>query len=370
MTPRQRVQAALDFQPPDRLPCNESFWDGTVAAWREQGMPTDVDPADFFQFDICSMFLDASPRLEQRILHREGGFITYNDRFGYTVRKRDGLSGTLEFLEHVTVDRAAWERIKPQFHLSDDPAKPARIDQASYFAHFDAYPSWQQAVEQYQRLRKTDRYLLYTAYGPWEATWRHRDMERLLLDVATDPDWVAEMADTYQDLVISILDKCLALGMRPDGFFMVEDLGWNLSLLISPGHWRRILRPAVVRLGEYLARHDIAFWIHSDGAIAPLLDDLIECGVQALNPLEVTAGCDSVEVRRRYGRRLALYGNIDVKKMLGPRAQLEAEIRRKAPLARQGGFIMHSDHSVPPQVSLDRYRGMLELARNVFDQSR
>jgi hypothetical protein len=59
--------------------------------------------------------------------------ITYRDRFGYTVRKQDGRSGTMEFSEHVTIDRDAWGRIKPRLALSPDPNEPARIDDASYF---------------------------------------------------------------------------------------------------------------------------------------------------------------------------------------------------------------------------------------------
>lgn len=366
MNHRQRVEAALRFERPDRLPCNESFWDGTLDAWRKQGMPSDVEPADVFDFDLCTMFLDASPRLEQKILDRGDGYITYEDRFGYTVRKLDGLSGTMDFLDHATADRDAWDRIQRRFTLSADPDAPARIDGASYFAHFDAYPSWTGAAEQYRTLRATDRYMLFAAYGPWEATWRHRGMERLLFDVAEQPDWVAQMARTYQDLVLAILQRCLDERMKPDGFLMVEDLGWNLSMLMSPTTWRTILKPSVARLGEFLAGRGIDLWMHSDGAIFPVLDDLVDCGVRVLNPLEVAAGFDVVEVRKRYGRRLAFYGNVDVKKMLAGEAELRAELERKIPPARQGGYILHSDHSVPPQVDYARYEWMLKTAREIY----
>jgi hypothetical protein len=175
MTSRQRVQAAIAFQPPDRLPCGELFWDGTLDLWRTQGMPTDVSVEDFFGLDLCCMFLDASPRFPQRIVREEGQFTVYEDRFGYTVRRPTGRLGSLEFLSHVTTDPAAWEMIKPRFVLKDD--EPARIDEASYFAHMHAYPDWPTARAKFDRLRDSDRYLLFRAYGPWNATWRHRGME-------------------------------------------------------------------------------------------------------------------------------------------------------------------------------------------------
>ncbi len=366
MNHRERVKAALAFERPDRLPCNESLWDGTLEVWREEGMPAEVSAADYFDFDLCSMSIDASPRLEQKILVREGGYITYKDRFGYTVRKQDGISASMEFSDHVTTDREAWERLKPEFALVDDPDEPARLDEASYFAHFDPYPSWVQVREKYERLYAGERYMLFQAYGPWEATWRHRGMEKLLMDVAMEPDWVAEMGETYMELVVAVLERSLKEGMRPDGVFLVEDLGSTRSTLISPASWRKVYRPLWERMGAFLRDEGIDFWLHTCGAAQPLVDDLIECGVRVLNPLQAAAGFDAVPLRREYGERLVFYGNIDVKKMLGSREELEAEIRRKVPVAREGGFIFHSDHSVPPQVSFEQYSWMLRTAREVF----
>ena len=368
MNHRQRIQAAIRYERPDRLPVSESFWDGTIDQWRQQGMP-DVDPADYFDYDLASMSLDASPRLAQKILHRADGMITYCDRFGYTVRKRDGISSSMEFSDQVTTDREAWERLKPRFVLSDDPAEPARIDDKSYFAHFDPYPSWDEAVVKYNRLRETDRYLQFTAYGPWEASWRHRAMDKLLMDIALEPDWIRDMADTYVDLVIAILARCIELGMKPDGMFLIEDLGSTRSLLFSPASWRATLGPAFGRLGAFLGSHKIDFWIHSCGAIQPIVDDLVERGLNVLNPLQVSAGVDLAEMRKRYGTRLAFFGNIDVHKMTGPQEVLYDELRRKVPLAREGGYIFHSDHSVPPTVSFERYCWMLDTARKLFDES-
>ncbi|NQT50748.1 hypothetical protein HQ576_01790, partial [bacterium] len=302
MTHRERVQAAVRFEPPDELPCNESPWEQTLAAWRAQGLPPDVSLADYFAFDLAHMYLDASPRFEQRVLARHDGLVRYEDRFGYTVEKPEGISATLHFLEHKTTDPQAWERIKPRFALSGDPTEPARIDDASYFGHFAPYPTWDEAVAKYQRLRDTGRYLLFVFYGPWEATWRHRGMEPLLYDVALHPEWVRNMADTYLALVLAILQRCLDLGMRPDGILAIEDLGAKNGPLISPASWRQTLQPGFAGLGAFLRQHGLDFWMHSDGAIQPLLDDLVDCGVQVLNPLEAKAGMDAVELRQRYGR--------------------------------------------------------------------
>jgi uroporphyrinogen decarboxylase len=195
-------------------------------------------------------------------------------------------------------------------------------------------------------------------------------MEQLMMDLVEEPDWIVEMAETYQTLVIDILRRCLKLGMKPDGYMMFEDLGWRKSMLISPQAWRACLKPSVARLGQFLHDHGIAFWMHSDGAIQPIIDDLLECGLHVLNPLETAAGLNVVEMRQRFGKRLAYYGNIAVTKMLGPQEELLKEIEAKVPIARGGGYIFGSDHSIPPQVSFERYQWMLETARECFDRSR
>jgi len=369
MTHRERIQAAVAFETPDRLPCHESPWEQTLAAWRTQGMPRDVALEDHFDFDLSFMFLDASPRFEQRILERGAGSITYEDRFGYTIRKAEGINATLHFLDHHTKGLKTWDGVKRRMVLEADAAAPARIDDASYFGHFDPYPSWAEAVQKYRRLRAANRYLLFTVYGPWEATWRHRGLENLLTDVATDPKWVRDMADTYQDLVLAILRRCLDYGMKADGLLIIDDLGSSTGPLLSPTWWCGIFQPAVSRLGAFLREHDIAFWMHSDGAIGPFLDSLVECGVQVLNPLEAKAGMDAVALRERYGRRLAFFGNIDATKMYGPLEDIRTELERKIPLARQGGYIMHSDHSCPPEVTYERYCWILDTARQIFERS-
>jgi uroporphyrinogen decarboxylase len=366
MNSRERVQAALQFDPPDRLPANESPWEQTAAAWYEQGIPQGMSLADYFGFDIAMMYLDTSPQFEMKVLDQAAGNITYEDRFGYTITKPAGVSATMRFHRHVTIDRTAWGSVRQRFTLQTGPVVPARIDDSMYFGHFDPYPTWEQAVKKFRRLRDTGRYLLFMCYGPWEATWRHRGMENLLIDVATDPDWVADMADTYQTLVIEVLGHCLELGMKPDGVLTADDLGTAHGPLMSPQMWAAVFKPQVARLGSFLQRHDIAFWLHSDGGISPLIDSFVDAGIDVLNPLEAKAGMDVVDLRQRYGKRLAFYGNIDATKMGGPPSLIRAELERKIPQARGGGYIFHSDHSCPPDVSLGRYQWILATARAIF----
>jgi uroporphyrinogen decarboxylase len=338
--------------------------------WTQEGMPAGVTPADHFGWDIEGMSIDASARFDMVIHSRADGFITFEDRAGYTVTKADGRSGTLHFLSHKTKTRDDWEKITKPLLTLDDPSGTARIDSASYFGHFDPYPTWDEAKRRFDTLHARGRFVTFTAYGPWEATWRHHALDELLLDVVQEPGWCADMFATYTDLLIAVLQRGLDLGMKPDGLFLIEDMGFKTSLLISPKTWDALLRPCYERIHSLLRRHGIRFLMHTDGRMWDLLPRLIEVGVEALNPFECAAGMDIAELRRRYPRKLACYGNISAAGLLGERSALEQELLRKIPHAAGGGFIMHSDHSIPFGVRYEQYRWARQRAQEIFAATR
>jgi uroporphyrinogen decarboxylase len=370
MTSRERICAALNFEPPDRLPVCDALWDGLQQDWIQEGMPAEVSLADHFGWDIEAMFVDASARFDTWILSRGNGRITFEDRAGYTVDKEDGKSGTLHFLAHKTKTRDDWENLTKPRMVLNDPSGTARVDSVSYFCHLDPYPTWAEAKAKFDAIYARGRFVNFAAYGPWEATWRHRSLDQLLFDVLDEPDWCADMFATYTDLLIAVLQRSLDLGLKPDGLLLVEDMAFKTSLLISPRTWDALLRPCYERIRALLRRHDIRFLMHTDGRMWDLLPRLIEVGVEALNPFECAAGMDIAELRQRYPRQLTCYGNLSVTGLLGDRAALDAELMRKIPFAAGGGFILHSDHSIPFGVRYAQYRWACQRAQDLFASAR
>jgi len=357
---RTRVKNAIKRRPIDRIPRYDAFWEDTLTAWGSDGYPRGTNPEDVFNWDIVMMSLDLSMRQKQELLFQDGEYMTVRDRFGYTVRKAIGKSRTIEFSNHATKDRQAWKCLKPKFRL--DPNEPARLDDKSCFLHMDEYPTWSEVKHKYDCLRKTRKYIAFEAYGPWEGTWRHRGYSELMMDLALDPDWVSEMGGTLVNLLMACLGHCIELDITPDALFLADDVACNKGLLFSPKTWRKVFKPSYIRLGDFLKRHEISFWLHCCGNCEALLDDLIECGVQVIQPLQVQAGMDVRKLKPTYGEKLTFWGNIDAHAMSGPADVLEAEVRDKITAAKQGGgYIYHSDHSVPPEVSYERYKWIMKL---------
>ncbi len=362
MNGRERVLCTLDHRATDRIPICDAFWVDTLARWRKEGLPRDVEPEEHFDFDIRTMGIDASPRFEPELLCDDGEMITLRDRFGYVVRKSKFKSRTMDFISHPVSNRGDWNRVKERFRLT--AAEPARIDTETFPFRLDAGPTWDVARRRHEILRGSEKYILASAYGPCEAVMRLRGFEATLYELHDDPELIRDMAATYTTFLTQVIARCLAEPIVFDGFYMIEDLAGTNGMLFSPGMWRELFKPSVERIGEFLRDNDLAFWMHSCGNGEPVYEDLIECGLQVINPLEAKSGLDVRQLKKSYGDRLTFFGNIDVRAMAGSAEEIENEIRAKLPPARQnGGYIYHSDHSVPPEVSFERYRHVMDLVR-------
>jgi len=133
-------------------------------------------------------------------------------------------------------------------------------------------------------------------------------------------------------------------------------------MLFSPRSWRAIFKPLYAELGRFFKANGISFWLHCCGNCEEIIPDFIECGLNVLQPLQAHSGMDVRKLKPLYGDKLTFWGNIDVTKMSGPPEALEAEIRDKIPFAMQGGgYMYHSDHSIPPEVTFERYKWIMEL---------
>ncbi|MBN1963088.1 MAG: hypothetical protein JW910_00475 [Anaerolineae bacterium] len=363
LTSRARIKTLLRHQEPDRIGLWDAYWEDTLARWQEEGLPAGTTPQELLGFDFDTLYMDASLRLPERLVEETDAYTIREDKHGFTAQQWKGKAGALGYTAHAVNDWEDWRRLRPR--LAVDVGGTARIGPVSYFEPFVAYPAWDEVTALCCTLRQREHFVLLHVYGPFEATWRKRGFEQSLMDVVLEPALLADMFAAHVDLVIATLEHARTLGIVPDGLFLVEDLGMNSGPLFSPRHYDALLWPLHKRLGDYLHGQGIAYFIHSDGDIRKLIPRLIAAGIEVLQPMEAKLGLDVCEFKREYGADLCFMGNIDATRMNGEPGVVEAEIRRKVTAARQdGGYIYHSDHSVPPTVSWDRYRWIIERVKH------
>ncbi|HUT52334.1 MAG TPA: uroporphyrinogen decarboxylase family protein [bacterium] len=156
------------------------------------------------------------------------------------------------------------------------------------------------------------------------------------------------------------------IGMpRLGAVFMSDDLAHTGGLLVSPEVYRKYVFPWYRKIGEVLDSAGLPFIFHSDGNIIPVLDDLADCGIKAIHPIEPQA-MDIVEVKKKFGDRFCIFGNIDLDYTLtlGSTDEVEAKVKERIKkLAPGGGYGLAASNSVPDYVKPENYRKMVESAK-------
>jgi len=346
MNSRERVKRVLAGGVPDRVPISDGFWTTTLERWWREGLPQGVWPHDYFQFDLVFIGGDYSMQLPERLVEQTENTRTYWDSDGALRRDSHISDGwTSQWLDYSIKTRQDWARYR--HHLAFNPSRiPAS------------------ALDAYQRARAQDRAVLYSGHACFHPTWSRLGMANEMILMVEDPDFINDLFAAHAQLIIDIYDAMRRMGLEFDGARLADDLGYVKAPLISPGMYAELVLPHHKRICDHLARDGVKTMLHSDGNVAPLIPGFLQAGFVGLHPLEAKAGLDVRELKPQYGSRLILFGNIDVRKLSGTKQDIEEEISTKLPVAKTGGgYIYHSDHSVPHSVSFENYRLAMDLIR-------
>ncbi len=183
--------------------------------------------------------------------------------------------------------------------------------------------------------------------------------------VIREPEWVKDMYWTDARLVMNMCDRMIQGGFEFDGAFLFCDLGYKQGPFFSPRHYEEQLHPVFKELCNFFHERKMQVILHTCGNVKLLIPFFIEEGIDCIQPLEVKAGMDLIELKEEFGDEMAFMGGIDVRNMdLEDPAPLEKEIKEKVTAAKVGGgFIYHSDHSIPNTVSFQQYEHVIELVK-------
>jgi uroporphyrinogen decarboxylase len=348
MTSRERVRRAIAHREPDRVPVHDNPWPSTVERWRREGLPADADPAEYFGYDIREVSLDISPRIPIRTLHEDREFITRNTEWGAVRRDHKDFSTTPEIVDTPIKSKADWTAYRRRLESAEITAADLERARAELARH-----------------RERGLYVAFHACAGYDRMQSLIRSEELLLLMAEDPEYVAEIAMTLARRVRDVMELAHREGLEFDALWLYNDMGYRNAALFSPATYRRIIQPGDRLLFETAHRLGMQTILHSDGCVRELIPDLLDAGLDCLQPLEVKAGMDPIALKKEYGGRLALFGGIDARAFSHPDpAVIEEEIRSKLSACMPGGgYLYHSDHSIPNNVSLAQYRVALEWVK-------
>ena len=346
MNSRDRILTTLKKGIPDRVGNHEHVWGETEKLWHKQGLPEKTSSAQYFDYDIRGIGADLSLQLPAQKIEETDEYIIERNANGVTLKRHKLESGhTPYWIDHTIKTRKDWLELKPRWIAKKDRIPAALKDQ--YAAH-----------------RKDEKFICMTLAEPYEACWPILGQVGIFTAMLDEPDFVSDMFNTYTGMVIEMFDLMVEDGYDFDGVWFWGDVGYRNATLFSPKIYDELLWPCHKRLCDKVKALGKVSILHSCGKIEVLIPRFIEAGFDAIQPLEAKVGQDVRVLKKKFGNAITFFGNMDVRKLSGTRKDVEDEVLDKLKVAMEGGgYIFHSDHSVPPTVSFDNYKYALELVR-------
>ena len=223
---------------------------------------------------------------------------------------------------------------------------------------------WGWLKNNYDRFRAEGRWIEANFWFGFDVThsWMS-GTETVLVAMIEEPEWAVDMFETYLDRCIALFERIWNAGYRFDAINWPDDMGYKGTTFFSNEMYRELLKPTHKRAVDWAHAHGIYARLHSCGNVMTRIDDLVEIGIDCLNPLEVKAGMDPVGLKERVGDRLVLHGGINAV-LWDDREAIVSSIRETIPkLKENGGYIFSSDHSIPNSVSLENMKAIVEAVK-------
>ena len=359
-----RVIAALEHRECDRVPVGEFFWTKFIRrASAELSEGEAFDPYRYFDLDMVVVNPNMDPRIQPfEVLADDGKNITVKTGWGATIQRVSDypMPRYLAFETETVEQMEAFE--------FDSPADPRRYrdsidDQINGVADTltFALPPWLERVNSY-----ADDFCVFgSVCEVHETLWRIIGPENALVKMAEAPDAIARFAERIGDFMAGIArEQILQADGKLTGLYVWGDVAYRNGMLFSPSYWREVFKPQLTKICDEIHRYGLKVIYHGCGNASVLYEDMIEAGIDAYNPLEAKAELDVVDLKRKYAKRLAFNGNIDVTVLAsGNREAIRREVLYKLNAAKGGGFIFQSDHSVPDNVAPKDYAYAIDLLR-------
>jgi uroporphyrinogen decarboxylase len=203
-----------------------------------------------------------------------------------------------------------------------------------------------------------ERHIRFRVGSVFETAWQMRGMERFLMDLALEPQIPRYILDRIAEIHLENARRVMeAAGDRLDMLYFYDDVASQSSLLVSLDMWKEFIQPLHARLVDLAHAKGIPIMYHCDGALYPLIPELLDMGIDVLNPVQLDAiGAPPERLKAEFGDRLAFHGGLDIMELLpkGSPEQIRSEVRRLIEiLGVDGGYILCSSHHIQPNTPVE-----------------
>lgn len=330
----ERVKAAFELKEPDRVPIIELAINSEVV---KKACPEAKNIVEFSEL----VGLDAVCHFHHFDTVKEDG-TTYIDEWGVTYKKTlsdevdHPISGPIKSLDDLVT------------YTPPDPSAPGRLsDLPDLISRF-----------------KGEKAIIFHHRAAFMWAVYLVGFENLLKAFVNNE----ELAHTVLDMVLEVNQQIVRQAIRAgaDIISLGDDYAGNKGPFMSPKHFRKFIKPRLAQMVEATHKEGAYCLKHTDGNILPIIDDIIETGIDALNPIEPAAGMDIGKVKTRYGDKVCLVGNIDCTELLpnGTERDVEKAVKECIRTASPGGgHIISSSNSIHASVKPENYLAMIRAVK-------
>jgi uroporphyrinogen decarboxylase len=195
----------------------------------------------------------------------------------------------------------------------------------------------------------------------FERAWSLRGFENFCVDLAADQAFASALLERITDIQVALARRYVALGV--DAGYLGDDYGAQQGMLFSPRTWRELFKPRLACIFAVFHEAGLPVILHSDGDIAEIIPDLVEIGLDLLNPVQPEV-LDQAWLKRRFGDRLAFYGGVSTQSVLPfgkpeeVRAAVEKCVRVLAPDGT--GLLIAPSHRMTADIPMENVDALLE----------
>lgn len=359
MNARERFLQTMHFGQPDRVPHWEmlGYWRDTLERWQDEGMPGDVHVRAYFEFDRwvkIPVNTDLAPAFKEETLDEDAETKVVRLRNGAIARVfKDWRKHSIpQYISMPIKTRADFAEYKKRLN----PKSPCRYPQ-----YFEDYA---------EKFKERDYPVSITAGSLFGLPRGWMSLEGLSYALYDDPALVEEMMEYNTEFIIETIRPALTVIPDIDFACFWEDMAYNHGSLISPKHFKELMSPRYRRITDFLRKHGIEIiLVDCDGLTDELIPLWLDAGLTGVYPVEIAAGNDPVEMRKKYGRDLHMVGGIDKRALARDKKAIEKEVMAKVPpLLEAGGWIPGIDHAVPKDVPFENYCYFRELVKKLVEK--
>jgi len=372
MSPRERVMKALRYEEPDRVPIDLGGNVSSLHVLAHERL------SKFLGVQVGARIID---KVQQAVSPPEQML----QRFGIDFRRVLLRSGLLQGRPDLDNDKYGrpyfvdewgikWGKGPLYYDMIDHPLKAASVDDLETYPWPDPHSEerYDGIEEQAQELcENTDYAVVGQSLGAslFEHSWWMRGFETFMLDMHKRPDFANALLDKLLTTFLGFYEEYLErIGKYVQLVQFGDDYGMQTGLIMRPGLFRQYIKPRLTRLYSYVHNRTRAMILHhSCGSIYSILDDLIEAGVDVLNPLQPSAfQMNAADIKKDFGNRLCFHGGVDIQRVIpfespaGVRREVKRALRALAP---GGGYILAGSHNLQADTPPGNIVALFDAAR-------